>query len=121
MRFFGDTDSMSTVRTELGEDESKNTGDLDPVALPLPSSRQSAVTMRLGIARIGTDSVTVRWQDAGSGRPAGAPQPDAVPILIGQLRLDVSTQVPGWYTLETAVTDRAGRTVVGRRRLRLVE
>lgn len=82
------------------------------------------IASRIGVIGESADSVTVRWRDAGGTRALGnttGSQSNAVPILIGQLRWNPSNQTPGWYTLETAVTDRNGRTVVGRRRLRIVE
>lgn len=74
----------------------------------------------LGLVNSTADSISMRWRTGGTA-PAGDRPPRASEIGVGQLRLNLSQQSAGWYTIETSVSQGPGRQAVGRRRIRVVE
>jgi hypothetical protein len=74
----------------------------------------------LGLVNSTADSISMRWR-TGRAAPAGNLPPRATEIGVGQLRLNLSQQSAGWYTIETSVSQGPGRRAVGRRRIRVVE
>jgi hypothetical protein len=74
----------------------------------------------LGLVNSTADSISMRWR-TGSTAPAGDRPPRTTEIGVGQLRLNLSQQSAGWYTIETSVSQGPGRQAIGRRRIRVVE